>query len=325
MASRWLLGFGLACALAPAARAQQAQPQPAPDARAQQAQQTQRAQQAQQAQQAQSTQAQARTSPAFEQACVDLLQGRVPSGGPEAIDALKEACEGLMSARSDAQREAQEQARVQRELAASGAAQPEAQTGTGAGQAEASGQGSEAAQGLGAAFAQAGRELRQSGGTRVLGRKTGGPVRFSLVTNPVGWFTGLGINVEGFGSLIPKASWVGGLRYSRTDANNGSVNTFGAEAGADYFLYGRNNEGLRIGPRLELAVGRETFQQTTTFAWAGLSGEVGYNFIATNGITGALSAGVGGRIAGDDRDEDFSSFTGGEFGPYAKVGLGYSW
>ncbi|HYD41303.1 MAG TPA: hypothetical protein VEB43_10785 [Anaeromyxobacter sp.] len=316
MTSRWLWGLGVALALAPAARAQDAQPQP---------EQQQAQQQQQQASQAASTQA-AATSPAFEQACVDLLQGRVPSGGPDAIDALRRACEGLMSARTSVQREAAERAQVQQELAASGAQQggAQAQTGTGAGAAEQE-QGSEAAQGLGAAFAQAGRELRQSGGTRVLGRKTGGPVRFTLLSNPVGWFTGLGINAEAFGSVIPKVSWVGGLRYSNTDANNGSVNTFGAEAGADYFLYGRNNEGLRIGPRLELAVGRETFQGTTTFAWLGLSGEVGYNFIATNGITGAVGVGVGGRVAGDERDEDFSSFTGGEFGPYAKVGLGFSW
>jgi hypothetical protein len=316
MTSRWLWGLALGIALAPAARAQDAGTEP---------------EQQQVQQQAPATEAPnpqtAATSPAFEQACVDLLQGRVPSGGPDAIDALSRACEGLMDARTSSQREAAERAQVQQELAASGAQQgePQAQTGTGAGAAE-PGQGSEAAQGLGAAFAQAGRELRQSGGTRVIGRKSGGdPVRFSLVTNPVGWFTGLGINAEGFGSIIPKVSWVGGLRYSKTDANNGTVNTFGAEGGADYFLYGRNNEGLRIGPRLELAVGRETFQRTTTFAFLGLSGEVGYNFIATNGITGALGVGVGGRIAGDDRDDDFSSFTGGEFGPYAKLGLGFSW
>lgn len=305
MSWRWLVGVGLACALAPAARAQDAQ-----------------------AEQAQDTQA-AATSSAFEQACVDLLQGRVPSGGPEAIDALKKACEGLMDARTSAQREAMERAQVRQELAAAQGEASEAATGTGAAPGEpsqaAEGQGSEAAQGLGAAFAQAGRELTRTGGTRVLGRKSaGGPVRFSLLTNPVGWFTGLGINAEGFGSIVPKVSWVGGLRYSRTDATNGSVNTFGLEGGADYFVYGRHNEGLRIGPRLELALGRESFQTATNFAWLGLSGEVGYNFVATNGITGSLSGGVGGRIAGDER-EDFSSFTGGEFGPYAKVGLGYSW
>jgi hypothetical protein len=300
MDGKWLVGLGLACALAPAARAQDAQ----------------------------QGSEQAGTSPAFEQACVDLLQGRVPTGGPDAIRALRSACESLMEERTAAHVEAGERAAVQRELAAT-APPGEPATGTGAAPGEGSqaaeGQGSEAAQGIGAAFAQAGRELTSSGGTRVLGRKARGPVRFSLVTNPVGWFTGVGINAEGFGSIVPKVSWVGGLRYSKTDASSGTVNTFGVEGGADYFLYGRNNEGLRIGPRLELAVGRETFQDTTNFAWMGLSGEVGYNFIATNGITGLASVGVGGRIAGDERDDDFSSFTGGEFGPYAKLGIGYSW
>jgi hypothetical protein len=116
----------------------------------------------------------------------------------------------------------------------------------------------------------------------------------------------------------------GGLRFSRTDATNGSVTTFGAEGGIDYFVFGRNNEGLRVGPRLELAFGRESFQTATDFGWLGLSGEVGYNFVASNGITGLAAVGLGGRIAGHKR-EDFSSFTGGEFGPYAKLGVGYSW
>ncbi len=96
-------------------------------------------------------------------------------------------------------------------------------------------------------------------------------------------------------------------------------------AGADLFIIGRNNEGLRIGPRLELAAGRERFQGSTTFARLGMSGELGYNFIATNGITGLLAAGVGGRVAGNDKNDEFASFVGGEFGPYLKFGLGYSW
>ena len=57
----------------------------------------------------------------------------------------------------------------------------------------------------------------------------------------------------------------------------------------------------------------------------GLSGEVGYNFIATNGITGLVAGGLGGRVAGDSQNEDFESFVGGEFGPYAKIGFGFSW
>jgi hypothetical protein len=90
-------------------------------------------------------------------------------------------------------------------------------------------------------------------------------------------------------------------------------------------MIGQHNEGLRIGPRVELAAGRERFLGSTTFARLGMSGEVGYNFIATNGISGAVGVGVGGRVAGNSKNDSFASFVGGEFGPYAKVGLGYGW
>lgn len=282
------------------------------------------------AQDAQGSAGDADTSNAFQQACVDLVQGKPPAGGPDAADTLRKACDNLMSRRAQARRDAAErqqaQQLAQQQQPAGGGGQAAA-SGTGAGP-EAGG-GSEASQGtgLGAAFAQAGRELARSGGTRTLGRRSNGsPFGFTLVTNPVGWFNGLGINAEAFGVMprLSKISWVGGARYSNTDATNGSVDTFGLEAGADYFLFGRNNEGLRLGPRIEAAFGRESFQTSTDFGWLGLSGEVGYNFIATNGITGALAFGLGGRVAGDERD-DFASFTGGEFGPYLKVGLGYSW
>jgi hypothetical protein len=35
--------------------------------------------------------------------------------------------------------------------------------------------------------------------------------------------------------------------------------------------------------------------------------------------------GLGGRVAGDSQNQNFASFVGGEFGPYAKIGVGYSW
>jgi hypothetical protein len=154
-----------------------------------------------------------------------------------------------------------------------------------------------------------------------------GPVSYLLVTNPIGWFGGLGVNAELFGAFqdAPKFSWVLGARYSSTDATNGTASTFGGEVGADLFVIGQHNEGLRIGPRFELAAGRERFQGSTTFARLGMAGELGYNFIATNGISGTLALGVGGRVAGNDKNDSFASFVGGEFGPYAKVGVGYSW
>ena len=160
-----------------------------------------------------------------------------------------------------------------------------------------------------------------------MGMRQRGPVGYSLVTNPVGWFNGLGVNAELFGAFmaVPKFSWVAGARYSEADASNGTASTFGAMAGVDSFVIGRNNEGLRVGPRLEVAAGRERFQGSTTYARLGMSGELGYNFIASNGISGLLAAGLGGRVAGDSQNDDFASFVGGEFGPYIKFGLGYSW
>jgi hypothetical protein len=154
-----------------------------------------------------------------------------------------------------------------------------------------------------------------------------GPIENTLVTNPIGWFSGLGMNVEYQRPLeaVPRVSWAVGGRFSRTDATNGRVSAFGLGGGADLFLIGGRNQGLRVGPRLELAFGTEDIQGKTTFGRVGASGEVGYNFVATNGITAEGAVGLGGRLAGDSKNDSFTSFTGGDFGPYVKLGLGLSW
>lgn len=264
------------------------------------------------------------TSDAFDRACVDLLHGRMPEG-EKAIKSLRDACANLMSGRVDerldAERRRQEQQEARRRLQA----MAEGREGrVEAGQSTAQPQ---EGQGVLAAFGQAGRELAGRGQSQALGMRARGPVSYMIVTNPVGWFGGLGVNAELFGAFqdAPRFSWVAGARYSQTDASNGTATTFGAEAGADFFVVGGHNEGLRIGPRLELAAGRERFQGSTTFARVGMGGEVGYNFIASNGISGLAAVGVGGRIAGDSQNDTFASFVGGEFGPYAKVGIGYAW
>jgi hypothetical protein len=275
------------------------------------------------------------TSDAFERACIDLVQGRTPQG-EKAIRALQQACGNLMAGRADdrvqteQQLRAQAQAREQLRLIAEGRAQAGA-GGTGSAATVEPGQAAapvEPGTGVLAAFGQAASELtgRRPGGA--LGVKRSGPVGYTLVTNPVGWFDGLGVNAELFGVFkdVPKFSWVAGVRYSQTDVSNGNASTFGAMGGADLFIIGRNNEGLRIGPRVEVAAGREDIQsRATTFARMGLGGEVGYNFIASNGITGLGAFGLGGRVAGDSQNDQFESFVGGEFGPYLKVGLGFSW
>jgi hypothetical protein len=261
------------------------------------------------------------TSDAFDRACVDMLHGQMPSD-PKAIKVLRDACASVMAGRADerleAERRRQEQLAAQEQLRA--IAEGRVQPGTATTQPE-------AGQGVLAAFEQAGRELTGSRPPGGMGMRRGGPVGYMLVTNPVGWFSGLGINAELWGVFrdAPKFSWVAGARYSVTDASNGTASTFGVEGGADWFIIGRNNEGLRLGPRVEFAAGREHFQGNTTFARMGLGGEVGYNFIASNGISGNLALGLGGRVAGDSQNDSFASFVGGEFGPYAKIGVGFSW
>jgi hypothetical protein len=261
------------------------------------------------------------SSDAFDRACIDLMHGRMPEG-ERAIKSLRDACANLMSGRVDerldAERRRQEQIQARQQLQA--VARGEAQPGQSSAQPQ---QG----QGVLAAFGQAGSELVGGQRSKALGMRARGPVSYMLVTNPVGWFSGLGINAELFGVFqdAPKFSWVAGARYSATDATNGTASTFGAEAGADFFIIGQHNEGLRLGPRVEVAAGRERFQGSTTFARMGLGGELGYNFIATNGITGMAAVGLGGRVAGDSKNDSFASFVGGEFGPYAKLGIGFSW
>jgi hypothetical protein len=176
------------------------------------------------------------------------------------------------------------------------------------------------------AFTNAGRELTGQRPT-AMGSTRRGDVRNTLVTNPIGWFSGLGVNLEYERPLdrFDRVSWVAAARYARANATNGQVTSFGLGGGADLFIFGHNNEGLRIGPRIELALGDENIQGSTTFARVGLSGELGYNFIASSGLTAEAAVGVGGRLAGDSKNESFTSFTGGDLGPYLKVGLGWSW
>ncbi|HEX9051290.1 MAG TPA: hypothetical protein VF841_12230, partial [Anaeromyxobacter sp.] len=178
-----------------------------------------------------------------------------------------------------------------------------------------------------AAFTNAAGEL--TGHKRAgLGQTSRGDVRNTLVSNPLGWFSGLGVNAEYERPFeqADKFSWIAAARYARANATNGNITTLGLGAGADLFLYGRNNEGIRIGPRLELALGSENVQGSTTFARLGLSGEIGYDFIASSGLTAEVAGGLGGRLAGDAKnDENFASFTGGSLGPYLKLGVGFSW
>jgi hypothetical protein len=268
------------------------------------------------------------TSDAFNRACIDLLNGRTPQG-EEAIRTLRDACSKLMAGRADqrieAEKRREQQAQAQEQLRQIAAGKQQGDVRVEPGQAAAP---VEPGGGVLAAFGQAASELTGRGRTMAMGMRRGGPVGYTLITNPIGYFTGLGVNAEFYGAIrdATKFSWATGARYSKTDVSNGTASTFGAMGGIDWFILGRNNEGLRVGPRVEIAAGREDIQgEDTTFGRMGLAGEVGYNFIATNGITGLVAGGLGGRVAGDEQNEDFESSVGGEFGPYLKLGLGYSW
>ncbi len=194
------------------------------------------------------------TSDAFDRACMDMLNGRMPKD-EKSIQTLKDACAKLMSGRADERLDAlkrqqeQQAAREQLRLAAEGR-QADVQPGRSSAQAQ---QG----QGVLAAFGEAGRELTGGAPGRQPGMLRRGPASWTLFTNPIGWFSGLGINAELFHAFedAPKFSWVAGARYSATDATNGTASTFGLMGGADWFILGGNNAGLRVGPRLEFAAG----------------------------------------------------------------------
>jgi hypothetical protein len=255
-------------------------------------------------------------SNAFERACIDLVNGKTPKD-PREADALRGACEELMKARSEDARRA-EQARKAREQAqAALRAQARAQPG----QSAAPVQAGESAM---AALGTAGNELLGARPRGAMGfNRSGEPFRNTITTNPVGWFTGIGVNAELMRSFLPAFSWTGGAHYSQSASTARTLYTLGFLGGVDWFMIGQNNAGLRIGPRLDVSFGRESSTSSSTSARLGLAGELGYNFIASNGITGEAAFGLGGRVAGD-KNEQLSSGAGGEFGPYVKLGLGFS-
>jgi hypothetical protein len=151
----------------------------------------------------------------------------------------------------------------------------------------------------------------------------GDRVRNTLTTNAVGLVLGDGLNATYARSLSEKFSGLVTARYSRARVPDGAVTGFGLNGGVDWYMIGQHNEGLRLGPRLELGVGGETIgEDTDGFAGIGAAGELGYDWIASNGLTAGAALGLrtvlGGELApGGDRDEGWS--------PYAKLNLGFSW
>jgi hypothetical protein len=151
------------------------------------------------------------------------------------------------------------------------------------------------------------------------------PVLNTVTTNPIGILTGEGLNAEFERPVAGKVSWMAGARYAQTSVANGSATNFGAEGGVDYFLVGQNNEGLRIGPRVELGFSRENVAGETLDGRLAAAGELGYNYIAPRGLTGSAAVGLGGQLFGSSATNAQGFLGTGAFAPYAKLGLGYSW
>jgi len=155
-----------------------------------------------------------------------------------------------------------------------------------------------------------------------MGEVEGEPLRHTVTLDVAGAALGEGLNGQWMRSLTSRWSTVLGGNYSRTDSPSGSITKFGAEAGIDYFLVGRHNEGVRIGPRVVASLGVDTTGGAAGFGDVGLGAELGYNFISRQGLTAGAAAGwdlvLEGEVGGSG---------GADFGghPYGKLNVGYSW
>lgn len=152
----------------------------------------------------------------------------------------------------------------------------------------------------------------------------GGTRLNTLITDVVGTFTGEGLNVEYQRPIADRISGVAGANYSRTSSTTGSLTAFGVAAGADFFPFTYAGQGLRVGPRLQLDFGQESVDHTRYFTDVGLGGEIGYNWQLSSGLALQLAGGLGGRIGGA-LTSGLDTRLGGDFGPYGKINVGWSW
>lgn len=158
--------------------------------------------------------------------------------------------------------------------------------------------------------------------------RDGGEVRHTVTTNPLGFFTGTGVNAAYQRPLSERFSVVAGGSFARANAGDGAATRIGVLGGANYFLVGQNNEGLYVGPRAEVGLGRETSGQASSFGSFNAAGEVGYNWISSAGLTAGAGAGVRAGFGGSTDTaggEGSVDVDGRRAAPYMKIGLGYSW
>jgi hypothetical protein len=150
--------------------------------------------------------------------------------------------------------------------------------------------------------------------------RDGREVKNTVTTSATGLFLGQGANATWWRSFTDKFSGNVGASFSRTRGGDGALTVFDAQVGADWFLIGHHNEGLRLGPRVDLALGSNTVGEDDSFASIGISGELGYNWIASNGITAGGAAGLRGQTG-----SQINGFGTGSWYPYGTVNVGYSW
>lgn len=187
----------------------------------------------------------------------------------------------------------------------------------------------QAAKSVGNKVSGAGNEMATGAPTQgkgILGN--GNAVHNSLTNNPLGFFSGEGLNLMYARALSRKISGDIGANYSRVNSGDGSATVYGFTLGADWFLIGQHNEGLRIGPRVNFNAGNSTIGRNTLDGEFSAAGELGYNWIASNGITLGAGAGVAGRLGGAlDIENNNQNESAGRFylKPYGRLNVGYSW
>ena len=174
---------------------------------------------------------------------------------------------------------------------------------------------------------EAGRSIKGQHSVLPMGSTRRGDVRNTVTTDALGLISGNGLNATLSHSMSPKWSFLGGVNYARTATPVGAATAFGLRAGADYFIMGQHNEGLRIGPRVDFGFGSNTLGGTGGFAGVGAAGEIGYNWISSRGLTAGAGLGMRAGLGGSSLNTGaFGSRVGeADVGPYLDLNLGYSW
>ena len=172
------------------------------------------------------------------------------------------------------------------------------------------------------------------------GMVRGHDVHNSVTTNPLTIATRSGPNLTYERSFGDHAS---GLLGIGSQMSSGAV-LYGGMIGVNVYLTGRHNDGLYLGPRLNLGFGggnsstilgsgNTTAGGRFADAFAGARGdpnrigaELGYQWISGQGLTLGLGGGIdyGMRLYGSSPAVPYTVF-GSRLSPYGAVKVGWSW